>query len=131
MSFVSSDSEKQYYTRDGKVPDKIFDKFSDISKTKDGYVRLRTNFPQYVPSSILPVHLPRRTAPKQGPLDILLFEPHQSRRSDHTQPRGPREDSKRLCSSDTSALVRGDGHDAARDILNPISITKDRRGALQ
>ncbi len=45
---VSLDSEK-YYTVDGKVPDiKGFDELSDIFKTKDGYVRLHTNFPQYV-----------------------------------------------------------------------------------
>jgi hypothetical protein len=49
MFAVSLDSEK-YYTVDGKVPDdKMFDELSDIFKTKDGYVRLQTNFPQYVP----------------------------------------------------------------------------------
>jgi len=46
---VSLDSER-YYTVDGKIPDgKMFDELSDIFKAKDGYVRLHTNFPQYVP----------------------------------------------------------------------------------
>jgi hypothetical protein len=27
---------------------KLFDELSDIYKTKDGYVRLHTNFPQFV-----------------------------------------------------------------------------------
>lgn len=42
---------ERYYTVDGKLPDKkmFFDELSDIFKTKDGYVRLHTNFPQYVP----------------------------------------------------------------------------------
>ena len=53
MSAVSLDSEK-YYTVDGKVPDdKMFDELSDIFKTKDGYVRLHTNFPQYVHTLLL------------------------------------------------------------------------------
>lgn len=44
--FSFSDSEK-YYTIDGKIPDgSLFDELSDIYKTKDGYVRLHTNFPQ-------------------------------------------------------------------------------------
>jgi hypothetical protein len=35
MSFISSDSEKKYYTRDGKVPDdKMFHELSDIFKPK-------------------------------------------------------------------------------------------------
>jgi hypothetical protein len=47
---VSSDSER-YHTIDGKVSDhKMFDELSDIFKTKDDYVRLHANFPQYVRS---------------------------------------------------------------------------------
>jgi hypothetical protein len=47
-----SDSE-QYYTIDGKIPEgKGWDELSDIYKTKDGYVRLHTNFPQFVFPSI-------------------------------------------------------------------------------
>ncbi len=30
----------------------MFDELSDIYKTKDGHVRLHTNFPQFVSSSI-------------------------------------------------------------------------------
>lgn len=46
--FCCPDSEK-YYTIDGKLPQyKGFDELSDIFKTKDGYVRLHTNFPQFV-----------------------------------------------------------------------------------
>ena len=46
--FLFSDSEK-YYTVDGKIPEgKLRDELSDMYKTKDGYVRLHTNFAQFV-----------------------------------------------------------------------------------
>ena len=72
-----TDSEK-YYTIDGKAPEgRLFDELSDIYKTKDGYVRLHTNFPQFV------VRLEPQKAylcekfnsHKQGLLDILQCEP--------------------------------------------------------
>jgi len=73
---VSSDSEK-YFTVDGKVPDdKMFDELSDIFKTKEGYVRLHTSFPQYAPlfQSQSTAHLPRQHSHKQGLLDVLQCE---------------------------------------------------------
>ncbi|KAH8978100.1 CoA-transferase family III [Lactarius akahatsu] len=52
-------SSERYYTIDGKIPKwKMFDELSDIYQTKDGYVRLHTNFPHH----------------KQGLLDILQCE---------------------------------------------------------
>jgi crotonobetainyl-CoA:carnitine CoA-transferase CaiB-like acyl-CoA transferase len=73
-----TDSEK-YYTVDGKFPeDKLFDELSDIYKTKDGYVRLHTNFPQLVffrsfdPRAYL---CEKSSSHKQGLLDILQCEP--------------------------------------------------------
>ncbi|KAH9956326.1 CoA-transferase family III domain-containing protein [Lactifluus volemus] len=58
-AILEFNSEK-YYTIDGKLPgDKLFDELSDIYKTKDGYVRLHTNFSHH----------------KQGLLDILQCEP--------------------------------------------------------
>ena len=76
------DSEK-YYTINGKFPQyKGFDELSDIFKTKDGYVRLHTNFPQF---RFFPPPFPRRRksrahicpvpSHKQGLLDILQCEP--------------------------------------------------------
>ncbi len=57
----------------------MFDEFSDIYKTKDGYVRLHTNFPQYV---LFPLNLKQEhtahcciSSHKQGLLDILQCEP--------------------------------------------------------
>ena len=55
-----SDSEK-YYTLDGKIPEgRLFDELSDIYRTKDGYVRLHTNFPQsvFLSRSLGRTHLP-------------------------------------------------------------------------
>ncbi|KAF8260982.1 CoA-transferase family III domain-containing protein [Lactarius quietus] len=53
-------NSEKYYTIDGKRPqENLFDELSDIYKTKDGYVRLHTNFPHH----------------KQGLLDILHCEP--------------------------------------------------------
>ena len=69
---------ERYYTVDGKLPGgKIFDELSDIFKTKDGYVRLHTNFPQYVLlfKSQTIAHLPLQRSHKQGLLDILQCEP--------------------------------------------------------
>jgi len=57
----------------------MFDELSDIFKTKDGYVRLHTNFPQYVPpSGSDPKQEPCSlliSSHKQGLLDILQCEP--------------------------------------------------------
>jgi crotonobetainyl-CoA:carnitine CoA-transferase CaiB-like acyl-CoA transferase len=83
---VFPDSEK-YYTIDGKLPEgKFFDELSDIFKTKDGYVRLHTNFPQFVfpffaspQTNLAHISLLRsktqHTSHKQGLLDILQCEP--------------------------------------------------------
>jgi hypothetical protein len=50
--FRFTDSER-YYTINGQLPEgKLFDELSDIFKTKDGYVRLHANFPQFVFSSL-------------------------------------------------------------------------------
>jgi hypothetical protein len=70
-----TDSEK-YYTIDGKFPeDKLFDELSDIYKTKDGYVRLHTNFSQFVLYSTSDFELILLFSHKQGLLDILQCEP--------------------------------------------------------
>ncbi|KAI0298136.1 CoA-transferase family III [Multifurca ochricompacta] len=61
-AILEFNSEK-YYTIDGKVPEgQLFDELSDIYKTKDGYVRLHTNFAHH----------------KKGLLDILQCEPTKS-----------------------------------------------------
>jgi hypothetical protein len=100
-----SDSEK-YYTIDGKIPEgKGWDELSDIYKTKDGYVRLHTNFPQFVFPSIFRAHSPPMTATNKV-YSISCSASLQKKLSRLHSPSGLQKRSKQRCSDGTSAPLR-------------------------
>ena len=106
---VSLDSER-YYTVDGKIPvGKAFDELSDIFKTKDGYVRLHTNFPQYVPHSfnlLKQLLISRDNIATNKVYSTSSSASPPRPRWQPPWPNGPRRNSKRSPSSDTSAQLR-------------------------
>lgn len=73
-----SESEGYYLIDDKQPPGDLWDDLAGTYKTKDNnYVRIHTNFPQYVVINLLPVYLFSAFASshRQGILDILQCAP--------------------------------------------------------